>query len=74
MAKKTLNAGQFGGTTIDVPADKTLIAAQASDTTFWLYDLSIHPETPTADYIGTCTDADPCIKATYTLVIDFRGA
>lgn len=74
MAKKTLNAGQFGGTTVDVPTGKTLIAARATDSLFWLYDLSIHPETSTADYIGTCTDADPRIKATSTLAIDFRGA
>lgn len=74
MAKKTLNAGQFGGTTVDVPANKTLIAAQATDDLFWLYDLGLHPETPTADYTGTCDNADPRVKDAATLVLDFRGA
>lgn len=74
MAKKTLNAGQFGGTTVDVPATKTLIAAQSGDTTYWLYDLTVHTDTPTADYIGVCDDQDSRIKATTTLVLDFRGA
>lgn len=74
MAKKTLNAGQFGGTTVDVPATKTLIAAQSADTTYWLYDLTVHPETATADYIGMCDDQDNRVKAATTLVLDFRGA
>jgi hypothetical protein len=74
MAKKTLNAGNYGGTIVDVVAGKTLVAIQSDEATYWLYDLSVHTQTPTADYTGTCGTDDPRIKEATTLVLDFRGA
>lgn len=74
MAKKTLNAGRYGGLVVDVPAKKVLVAIQSDENEFWLYDSKLHAATSTVDYVGMCDSQDPRLAETSTLSLDFRGA
>lgn len=56
----TLSGGDFGGDTIVLTDENNpLIVMLDATGGQWVYDLSRHPQTETADFIGMAADMEP---------------
>lgn len=69
-----LNGGNFGGLGITVPDSTLNILVQSGADEFWNYDTQIHPQTKTADFVGTATSESLVFAQASTVKLDMQDS